>query len=90
MTEQRLRELYNLLDGYRKNKHKGCCFECNNCELGVLENHGQCSCSCAIDIIMRSVDDELSVETDIDRLIARSIEVNLKALKRIESDGKMD
>lgn len=73
MTEQKLRELYDLLDEYQKEKYKTCEFDCNNCLLGAMESHYD-SCSCSIDFVMKAIDAELPVKTDIDRTIARIIE----------------
>ena len=73
--------MFSLLDEYYKYKSKTCNYECNDCELGVLKNHGQHSCSCAIDLIMHTIDDELPAETDFDKLVALCLEVSLKNLE---------
>lgn len=73
MTEQKLRELYDLLDEYQNEKYKTCEFNCNNCLLGAMESHYD-SCSCSIDFVMRAIDVELPVKSDIDRTVARIIE----------------
>ena len=58
MNEQKLKQLFLLLNEYYGDKSKTCNYDCYNCELGVLEGYGS-GHSCAIEIIESNVNRDL-------------------------------
>ena len=61
MTRQDKEKLSLLLNKYYNELTKTCCYDCYNCELGILE--GYCSGhSCAIETVSRKLDEDLEEE----------------------------
>lgn len=58
MTIQNKKQLSLLLYEYYKELSQTCEYDCNNCELGVLESYGS-GHSCSVEVVERNLDEEL-------------------------------
>ena len=54
MTEQNKKQLYSLLSEYAQEMNEGCRYNCDNCNLGILEGYG-CGYSCSIETVMKNL-----------------------------------
>lgn len=61
MTREKRKQLSFLLYEYYSELFKTCNYDCDNCELGILESYGS-GTSCSIETVARKIDGDLYEE----------------------------